>query len=31
VQTGPLLAYQTMQWYVICYQWFMEGLMTERL
>ena len=22
---------QTMQWYVICYQWFKQGLMTERL
>jgi len=21
---------QTMQWYVICYQWFKHGLMTER-
>jgi len=25
------MAYQTMQWYVICYQWFKQGLMTERL
>jgi len=25
------VAYQTMQWYVICYQWFKQGLMTERL
>ena len=27
----PLMAYQSMQWYVICYQWFKQGLMTERL
>jgi len=20
-----------MQWYIICYQWFKQGLMTERL
>ena len=31
VQTGLLMAYQTIQWYVICYQWFSQGLMTERL
>jgi len=23
------MTYQTMQWYVICYQWFKQGLMTE--
>jgi len=27
----PFMAYQTMQWYVICYQWFKQGLTTERL
>jgi len=27
----PLMAYQTMQCYVICYQWFKQRLMTERL
>jgi len=25
------MAYQTMQRYVICYQWFKQGLVTERL
>ena len=24
-------ANQNMQWYIICYQWFKQGLMTERL
>jgi len=23
-----LMAYQTMQWYVICYHWFKQGLIT---
>jgi len=31
MQTEPLMAYQYMQWYVICYQWFKQGLMTEHL
>jgi len=26
MQTEPLMAYQTMQWYVICYQWFKQRL-----
>jgi len=25
------MAYQTMHWYIICYQWLKQGLMTERL
>jgi len=25
------MAYQTMHWYIICYQWFKQGLKTERL
>jgi len=25
------MAYQTMQWFVICYQRFKQGLMTESL
>ena len=30
MQTEPLMAYQYMQLFVICYEWFKQGLMTEQ-